>query len=103
MGTQDSPPVERPEVFDSDHITQKLVRIDREEDCGTRCSTRHGIEAHRVVYEDFVEAQEQTVREVLDAIGVDAPADLACLPRCWTARPTSSRTSGSSATSRGEP
>ena len=27
-----------------------------------------------------MEAQEQTVREVLDAIGVDAPADLAMPP-----------------------
>ena len=60
----------------SSDITQKLVRIDREEDEWESLFDRYGIEAHRVVYEEFVEAQEQTVREVLDALGVDAPADL---------------------------
>ena len=69
--------VERPEVFDHEHITQKLGRIDREEEVWESLFERHGIEPHRVVYEDFVEAQEGTVRAVLEAVGVDAPADLA--------------------------
>jgi LPS sulfotransferase NodH len=72
----EGPRVERPAAFDHDHITQKLMRIDREEDVWEAFVGRHAITPHRVVYEDFVEAQEQTVRGVLDAIGVDAPADL---------------------------
>ena len=75
--TGQQPHGEHPEVFDFDDITQKLVRIDREEDMWDALFDRYGLEVHRIVYEDFVEAQEQTVREVLDAIGVDAPADLA--------------------------
>jgi trehalose 2-sulfotransferase len=63
-------------VFDFDDITQKLVRIDREEDMWDALFDRYGLEVHRVVYEDLVGAQEQTVREVLDAIGVHAPANL---------------------------
>ena len=97
--TQDGPRVERPEVFDHEHITQKLGRIDREEEVWESLFDRHGIEPHRVVYEDFVEAQEETVRAVLDALGVDAarrPAPPS--PRARTARPTSDPTSGSSGT-----
>ena len=30
----------------------------------------------RVVYEDFVESRDETVRAVLDALGIDAPSDL---------------------------
>jgi LPS sulfotransferase NodH len=74
--TEDSPRVERPEIFDQEHITQKLGRIDREEEVWESLFDRHEIEPHRVVYEDFVEAQEETVRAVLDGLGVDAPADL---------------------------
>ena len=74
--TEDNPPVKRPEVFDHEHITQKLGRIDREEELWESLFSRHGIEPHRVVYEDFVEDQEGTVRAVLDQLGVDAPADL---------------------------
>jgi len=73
--TQDNPRP-RPELFDPDHITQQLVRIDNEEEVWESLFGRFGIEPQRVVYEDFVEAQEQTVREVLGALGVDAPADL---------------------------
>jgi LPS sulfotransferase NodH len=78
--TEQKPRVEHPEAFDFDHITQKLVRIDREEETWDALFDRYGLEVHRIVYEDFVEAQEQTVREVLDAIGVGAPADLALPP-----------------------
>jgi LPS sulfotransferase NodH len=78
--TEVSPPVKRPEVFDHEHITQKLGRIDREEDVWESLFDRHGIEPHRVVYEDFIERQEQTVRGVLDLLGVDAPADLSLPP-----------------------
>lgn len=74
--TPAGPREERPEVFDHEHITQKLVRIDREEEEWESLFDRHGIEPHRVVYEEFVDAQEQTVRAVLDALDVDAPADL---------------------------
>jgi len=74
--TDVGPRVERPEVFDHEHITQKLGRIDREEDVWESLFDRHGIEPHRVVYEDFVAAQTETVRAVLEALGVDLPADL---------------------------
>jgi trehalose 2-sulfotransferase len=74
--TEDNPPVERPEVFDQEHITQKLGRIDREEQMWESLFARHGIEPQRVVYEDFVDAQVATVRAVLEELGVDAPADL---------------------------
>lgn len=74
--THDSPRVERPEVFDHEHITRKLGRIDREEELWESLFDSHGIVPHRVVYEDFVGAQEGTVRAVLDALGVEAPADL---------------------------
>lgn len=74
--TDVGPRVERPEVFDHEHITQKLGRIDREEDVWESLFDRHGIEPHRVVYEDFVSAQTETVRAVLEALGVDLPADL---------------------------
>lgn len=73
--TQDNPRP-RPEVFDSDHITQQLVRIDREEEVWESLFERWGIAPHRVVYEEFVAAQEQTVRDVLGLLEVDAPADL---------------------------
>jgi trehalose 2-sulfotransferase len=74
--TEQAQGLEHPEVFDFDDITQKLVRIDREEDMWDALFDRYGLEVHRVVYEDLVGAQEQTVREVLDAIGVHAPANL---------------------------
>ena len=74
---QDGPRVDREAVFDHDHITQKLGRIDREEEVWEALFDRHAIVPYRVVYEDFVEAQEETVRGVLDALGVDdVPADL---------------------------
>ena len=92
--------MERPEVFDLDDITQKLVRIDREEDMWEALFDRHGLEPHRVVYEDFVEAQEQTVRAVLDALGVDAPADLHLPPPVLDRQADELRTSGSSGISR---
>ena len=74
--TEDSPRVEHPEVFDQEDITHKLVRIDREEEEWESLFDRHGIAPLRVVYEDFVEAQEKTVRAVLDELGLDAPGDL---------------------------
>ena len=73
---EDSPRVERAAMFDGDHITRKLGRIGREEEAWEALFDRHGIVPHRVVYEDFVETREETVRAVLDALGVDAPADL---------------------------
>jgi trehalose 2-sulfotransferase len=72
----DGPQVELPAVYEQAEISQKVARIDREEDMWDSLFARHGIEPHRIVYEDFVEAQEETVRAVLDALGVDAPADL---------------------------
>jgi LPS sulfotransferase NodH len=78
--TDVGPRVERPEVFDHDHITQKLGRIDREEEVWESLFDRHRIEPHRVVYEDFVAAQAETVRAVLETLGVDAPADLQLPP-----------------------
>jgi LPS sulfotransferase NodH len=72
----DGPRVERPAVYDHEQITQKLARIDREEENWESLCERHGLVPHRVVYEDFVEAQEDTVRAVLDLLGVEAPADL---------------------------
>jgi LPS sulfotransferase NodH len=74
--TAESPRVERPEAYDYDHIAQKLRRIDREEKVWESLFSRYGIEPYRVVYEDFVEEQERTVRAVLDQLGVAAPADL---------------------------
>ena len=69
-------PRPRPEVFDADHITQQLVRIDREEEIWESMFLEWGIEPHRVVYEEFVAEQEQNVRDVLGILGVDAPGVL---------------------------
>jgi len=41
---------------------------------------RAAVEPHVVVYEDFVDAREATVRSVLEHVGVDAPADLTIEP-----------------------
>jgi trehalose 2-sulfotransferase len=73
--TQDNPRP-RPEVFDADHITQQLVRIDREEEVWESMFDHWDIEPRRIVYEDFVAAQEEAVRDVLGFLGVDAPAEL---------------------------
>ena len=73
---QDRPMVERPAVFDQEHITQKLGRVSREEEVWESLFDRHGIVPQRVVYEEFVEAQEETVRAVLETLGIDVPADL---------------------------
>ena len=73
---EDSPRVERVPVFDQEHIARKLGRIGREEEAWESLFDRHGIVPHRVVYEDFIAAQGETVRGVLSALGVDAPADL---------------------------
>ena len=73
--THDNPRA-RPEVFDADHITQQLVRIDREEEVWESLFEQWGIAPRRVVYEEFVVAQEKTVREMLAFLGVDAPAEL---------------------------
>ena len=73
---QDRPRVDRPAVFDADHITRKLGRIEREEKFWESLFTRHGITPQRVEYEDFVGAQEDTVRAVLESLGVEAPAAL---------------------------
>jgi LPS sulfotransferase NodH len=78
--TQDGPRVKREAVFDPEHIGRKLRRIDREEAFWEGLFERHGLTPHRVVYEEFVEAQEPTVREVLEMVGVDAPADLQLPP-----------------------
>ena len=72
----DRPMVERPAVFDSDHIGRKLARIEREEQVWESFFERHGIEPQRVVYEDFIEAQEETVRGILETLGIEVPADL---------------------------
>jgi LPS sulfotransferase NodH len=77
---RDSPRGQRTPVFDADHITRKLRRIDREEAAWEQLAERHGLAPRRVVYEDFVEAQEQTVRDLLGALGVEAPADLRLPP-----------------------
>ena len=77
---QDRPMVERPAVFDYEDITAKLMRIDREEDVWEGLFERYGIVPQRVVYEDFVEARDETVRAVLDGLGIDAPADLLLPP-----------------------
>jgi LPS sulfotransferase NodH len=69
-------PEERPAVFDAEHIGRKMRRIEREEERWEALFDRHAIEPHRVVYEDFVGAQAETVRGVLDTMGVEAPADL---------------------------
>jgi trehalose 2-sulfotransferase len=73
---QDRPRVERPAVFDADHITRKLGRIEREEKLWESLFARHGITPHRVLYEDLVETQEATVRAVLEWLGVAVPAAL---------------------------
>jgi LPS sulfotransferase NodH len=73
---QDGPRAEREAVFDPEHITRKLGRIEREEQAWEALFERHGLAPHRVVYEDFVEAQEATVRQVLEAVGVEAPPNL---------------------------
>ncbi|MGH2978892.1 MAG: Stf0 family sulfotransferase [Solirubrobacterales bacterium] len=72
----DSPRAERPAVFDHEHITRKLGRIEREEGLWEELFERHGLVPHRVVYEDLVEAQDATVRTVLEGLGIDVPADL---------------------------
>jgi LPS sulfotransferase NodH len=73
-------PAQRPAVFDSEHIARKLRRIEREEERWEALFDRHDIVPHRVVYEDFVAAQEETVRGVLEVVGVEPPADLALPP-----------------------
>jgi trehalose 2-sulfotransferase len=73
---QDSAQLERPAVYDSEHITRKLGRIDREETAWEQLCERHGIVPERVVYEEFVEDQDATVRALLEALGVEVPADL---------------------------
>jgi LPS sulfotransferase NodH len=73
---QNGPRVKRPAVFDPEHITRKLGRIDREEAAWEALFERHALAPQRIVYEDFIEAQEATVRDVLEAVGVDVPAHL---------------------------
>ena len=73
---QDRPMVERPAVFDNEDITARLMRIDREEEAWEALFERYGIVPQRVVYEDFVETRDATVRAVLEALGVEAPSDL---------------------------
>jgi LPS sulfotransferase NodH len=73
---QDPAEAQRSAVFDRDRIAQILQRIDREEGLWESLFERHALAPHRVVYEDFVEAQEDTVRAVLGLLGVEAPADL---------------------------
>jgi LPS sulfotransferase NodH len=69
-------PEAQPAVFDAEHIARKMRRIGREEERWEALFERHGIVPHRVVYEDFVAAREETVRGVIRAVGVEAPADL---------------------------
>jgi LPS sulfotransferase NodH len=73
---QDRPMVERPAVFDYEDITGRLMRLDREEEAWEALFERCGIAPQRVVYEDFVETRDATVRAVLEALGVEAPSDL---------------------------
>jgi trehalose 2-sulfotransferase len=73
---QDRPRVERPAVFDADHITRKLGRIEREEKFWESLFARHGITPQRVEYEDFIGAQEDTLRAVLESLDVEIPAVL---------------------------
>ena len=77
---QDRPAAERPAVFDYEDVTTKLMRIDREEEAWEALFERYGIEPQRVVYEDFVDARDETVRAVLDGLGIAAPSDLRLPP-----------------------
>jgi LPS sulfotransferase NodH len=69
-------PAKSEPAYDAGHITHMLRRIEREEKLWDRTFGRLGIEPHRIVYEDVVAAPEDTVREVLAFLGVEAPADL---------------------------
>ena len=71
---------DRPAEYDPEDIARKLGRIKRVEAAWTDLFDRHGIEPHRVVYEDFVADQSRTMRDVLDFIGVAAPAKLEVEP-----------------------
>lgn len=73
---QDRPAVDRPPVFDYEDIATKLMRIDREEEAWEALFERYGIAPQRIVYEDFIDARDETVRAVLEALGMDAPSDL---------------------------
>jgi trehalose 2-sulfotransferase len=73
---QDRPRVERSAEFDYEHISRKLRRIDREEGFWQSLCERYGIAPHRVVYEELVADRDRVVRDVLEAVGVEVPADL---------------------------
>ena len=62
--------------FDADHIAQMLKRIEREEQRWESTFARLANAPHRVVYEDLIAAPDETVREVLALLAVEAPADL---------------------------
>ena len=73
---QDPSAAERAPEFDRDRIARMLARVEREEGLWESLFEQLQIEPRRVVYEDLVAAQEETVRAVLEHLGVEAPADL---------------------------
>ena len=71
---------ERQPAFEPEHIARKVERIGREEDAWKALFDRHGIEAQCVVYEDLVSDQGRIVRDALEFIGIEPPADLQARP-----------------------
>jgi LPS sulfotransferase NodH len=67
---------EREPSFDPEHISRKVDRIGREEDAWRALFDACGIEPHLVVYEELVSDQGAVLRDALEFIGVEPPADL---------------------------
>ena len=61
--------------FDADHIGELIVRIEREERLWAEFFEQRGAVPLRVAYEEMVESLDETVVAVLEAVGVELPAD----------------------------
>jgi LPS sulfotransferase NodH len=64
-----------PPAYDREQIGSLLAWIEREEVAWENYFSECDAPLHRVVYEDFIEAIGETVREVMRFLGIDLPAN----------------------------
>ena len=64
---------EAPAVFDPDEIGRKLGRIESDEAAWKELFERYGITAREVTYEQLLGRREETLRDVVDHLGIELP------------------------------
>lgn len=65
-------------IYSVEDINRSLLTLIKQDETWQKYFTEAGIKPLTLVYEDFTQSPEQTVRCILDYLGIPAPQDLAC-------------------------